>query len=219
MIARSSPSRSARISAGSPSSRSTAAALYEQGVKLAIVGLERARQAGTLHSAGSRARVRTPSSVLAGVQASRQAARAGCKRQRTFLEMLDALKLARRQRLKLGLQMLDALAQLPQPRGRRRGRRSPALRVRRPALVESRSRKQPGASQLRVVCATRAGSCSIARSSSSRSSIRRCNAREQIDPRGVPGPARRARTRCARRRAAWSWINRRVSPRARESAV
>src|SRR3989442_6325620 len=77
----------------------------------------------------------------------------GCVVERTFVEILHALQLARRQRLELCLQLLDALAQLPQPCRSCRGRRD-WLCERSAPLLWRLSREHPGTGKLRVVGTT-----------------------------------------------------------------
>ncbi len=75
---------------------------------------------------------------------------------RTFIEILDALQLPERQALKLRLQLLDALAQLPQPRRARRGPWRGLCACGGP-LLRQFSRERPGAGQRGIVRAARAG--------------------------------------------------------------
>ena len=72
------------------------------------------------------------------------------------IEILDALQLPERQPLKLRLQLLDALAQLPQPRRARRCRWRGLCACGCPLLREF-SRERPGAGQLGIIRAARAG--------------------------------------------------------------
>ena len=69
--------------------------------------------------------------------------------------MLDVLKLPKRQRPKLRLKLLDALAQLAQLRSGRRGRLR-GLCQRGPALLWKLGCELPGAGEVRVVRAASA---------------------------------------------------------------